>query len=75
MTQTTEEQQALAARSVAVKLQAFHDGLTSDEQQVLDTALRRGGAEGNPTTEDATGYAIPVGALPLIVVRIIQRLQ
>jgi len=75
MTQITEEQQRQAARNVAAKLEAFHESLTSDEQQVLDTALRRVGAEGNPTTEDASGYVIPVGALPLIVVRIIQRLQ
>jgi len=76
MLQITEDQQlAAAAWSVSAKLQAFHDGLTPDEQRALDIALRRVGARADGTTEDATGYIIPVGALPLIVVKIVEQLQ
>jgi hypothetical protein len=76
MPQITEDQQLAAASwSVSAKLQAFHDGLTPDEQRALDIALRRVGARADGTTEDATGYIIPVGALPLIVVKIVEQLQ
>jgi hypothetical protein len=64
-----------AVRGVAAKLEAFHDGLAPEEQQAFDTALRRVGARGNLTTEDATGYAIPLGLLPLIVVNIVEQLR
>jgi hypothetical protein len=77
MTQVTEEAQQMqaAARSVATKLHAFHDGLTPDEQQALDFALRRVGARGTVTSEDADGYAIFVGSLPLITVKIVEQLR
>lgn len=43
MAESVLDQQRLdeAARSVAAKLQAFHDNLTPDEQQVLGTAVQR----------------------------------
>jgi hypothetical protein len=74
MAQMTEGQQMEAARSVAAKLEAFHDGLTPDEQRVLDAALRSIAAGGEETTEDATGYFSPVW-LPLIVVKIVEMVE
>jgi hypothetical protein len=77
MTQTTEaqkQQMEVAARSVAAKLQAFHDGLTPDEQRVLDVALRSITEGAGETAEDATGYFSPIW-LPLIVVKILEQVQ
>jgi hypothetical protein len=61
MTESTPEQRQqfeAAARSAAAKLQTFHDGLTDDEQVVLDLAIRRYVAgEGEA---DAQGYMKPL---------------
>lgn len=57
MTQMTNEQgQQLeaAARSVAVKLQTFHDGLTNDEARVLGLAFSAIAAA--RAGEDVAGY-------------------
>jgi hypothetical protein len=64
MTQNTTDQQRMetAARSVSTKLQAFHEGLTTDEQQVLDMALRSAYASADTTTEDTSGYLAAFGA-------------
>jgi hypothetical protein len=45
-----------AARSVAAKLQAFHEGLTPDEQMALDLALRQFGTEADGSEEDVSGH-------------------
>jgi hypothetical protein len=73
MSQTTEEQQQMeaAARSIAAKLQAFHDRLTPDEQHVLDSALRSIAAGADETADDTTGYLTPA-SLPLISVKILE---
>jgi hypothetical protein len=70
MTVKTTDQRLEAARSVAAKLEAFHESLTPDEQQKLDVALRSIGAGGGESAEDAAGYSIPVGLLPLIVIKV-----
>jgi len=73
MTQITPDQQQMleaAAKSVAAKLEAFHESLTSDEHQVLEVALRSIRQSGEESAEDAAGYYISVGLLPLIVVKI-----
>jgi hypothetical protein len=76
MTQiAADERRMRAAGSAAAKLQAFHDSLTPDEQQVLDSALRRAGAREDATMGDATGFLISVGQLPLIAVRIVELLH
>ncbi|MGH3449343.1 MAG: hypothetical protein ACRDQW_01170, partial [Haloechinothrix sp.] len=77
MTRITTREPRLpgAAQSVASKLQPFHDRLTPDEQQALDFALQRIGARGAMTNEDADGYAIFVGSLPLITVKIVEQLR
>lgn len=75
MTQITNQQQwQAAATSVASKFQAFHEGLTRDQQQALDVALRQVGAHTDAAGEDAAGYFSPVW-LPLIVVKIVEQLR
>lgn len=61
MTQVTEqEQQHLAATSnqVTAKLQSFDDGLTEDEQQVLNRAFSQLVAEA--AEADTSGHANPI---------------
>jgi hypothetical protein len=54
---TEQEQQRLTATSqqVAAKLQTFYDGLTEDEQQVLNLAVSQLAAE--EAENDASGHA------------------
>lgn len=66
MPQITQEQQELlcvATEGVATKLQAFHDGLTADEQIVLEAALRHAAAGAADADEDVSGYAGPAVAV------------
>jgi hypothetical protein len=57
MTRITPEQQRLeaASKSVAAKLQAFRDELTTDEQQVLGLAF--GAIAAARSDEDVAGYS------------------
>lgn len=59
MTEMTTDQQRMeaAARSAGVKLQAFHEGLTPEEQMALDRAMRQAGAETGESPDDAAGYS------------------
>jgi hypothetical protein len=64
MTQITPEHQRAetAGRSVAAKLQAFHQGLTPDERSVLDAALRQLGTHPDEATSDTAGYSTVAAA-------------
>jgi hypothetical protein len=73
MTERALEQQQMeaAARGVAAKLQAFHAGLTPDEQQVLSLALRYSGADADEAAGDTSGHMVMAGPLgPLVVVTV-----
>jgi len=60
MTQITPEQQQVldaAAKSVADKLETFHEGLAPVERLALDITLRQAGAQAPATTDDVGGYS------------------
>lgn len=67
MTQPAIDQQRLedAARSVGAKLQAFHDGLSPDEQAMLGAVLVHGVGELGDPSDDTVGYT-PMAGLKLM---------
>lgn len=71
-----KEQLEAAAKSVAAKLQSFHDGLTPDEQQVLALALRQDAAQTDEPAGDTSGHLIlaagPLGPLAGVANPVVQ---
>jgi len=62
---STEQRLEAAGKSAAAKLRAFGEGLTPDEQQALDLALRRLGAQTDGAGADTAGYATPIFGMGL----------